>query len=134
MTMSTRGQKPPERERGDERLRKSDRLRKRREYLAVQRGGKKVHLRDMLVIARGGARRLGITVTKKVGNAPQRNRIKRLVREMWRRHRERLPAGLDLVFVARKSAVGMTFDRLREQFDELERKLSRRDGGHVPRR
>jgi len=120
--------------RSDERFRKSDRLLKRPEFLAVQRGGKKVHLRDMLVIARGGTRRMGVTVTKKVGNAVQRNRIKRLVREVWRRRRVKMPEGLELVFVAKKSAVRMTFDQLRRQFDELETKLSRGRSSSQPGR
>ena len=111
---------------GDERLRKSDRLRKRREYLIVQRKGRKVHLRDFLVMARGGTKRVGVTVTKKVGCAVQRNRIKRLVREVWRREKGHLPEGLELVFVARRSAVEVTYSQLRQQFDDLARKLSRR--------
>lgn len=50
---------------------------------------------------RNGGRptRLGITVSRKVGKAHTRNRIKRLLREAFRR--QDWPAGLDLVFVAR---------------------------------
>ena len=53
----------------DARFRKSDRLRKRWEYLAVQRRGRKIHLQDLLVIIlpRQGDRRMGITVSSKVG-------------------------------------------------------------------
>ncbi len=134
MPRPPRGRQAPSVTRSDERFRKSDRLLKRPEFLAVQRGGKKVHLRDMLVIARGGTRRMGVTVTKKVGNAVQRNRIKRLVREVWRRRRVKMPEGLELVFVAKKSAVRMTFDQLRRQFDELETKLSRGRSSSQPGR
>ena len=109
----------------DQKLRKSDRLLKRREYLRVQRGGRKVHLRDLLVLVKKGRKRFGVTVTKKVGNAVGRNRIKRLVREVWRREKDRLPDGLEMVFVARKSATEMTYDQLRRQFEELVRKLPR---------
>jgi ribonuclease P protein component len=109
----------------DQKLRKSDRLLKRREYLRVQRGGRKVHLRDLLVLVKKGRKRFGVTVTKKVGNAVGRNRIKRLVREVWRREKDRLPDGREMVFVARKSAAKMTYDQLRRQFEELVRKLPR---------
>lgn len=110
-------------------MRKTDRLLKRREYLRVQRGGSKVHLRDLLVLVRAGRKRFGVTVTKKVGSAVQRNRIKRLVREVWRREKLSLPDGLEMVFVARKSAARMTYEQLRRQFEELKSKLSRRDSG-----
>ncbi|MFQ5697053.1 MAG: ribonuclease P protein component [Myxococcota bacterium] len=49
----------------------------------------------------GAAARLGITVTRKVGNAVRRNRIKRLVREWFRSCREDLRA-IDVVVVARR--------------------------------
>jgi ribonuclease P protein component len=52
---------------------------------------------------RGG--RLGLTVTKKVGNAPVRNRIKRLVRE-WLRTHGWVPTGWDMVVVAKDTAAG----------------------------
>lgn len=51
-----------------------------------------------------GPVRLGITVTRKVGNAVRRNRIKRLVRE-WYRHMQAHPdalAGCDLVVIAKR--------------------------------
>ena len=47
------------------------------------------------------ATRLGVTATKKLGNAVHRNRAKRLVREAFRRVRSRMPVGYDYVVVAR---------------------------------
>lgn len=49
----------------------------------------------------GGPARLGITVTRKVGKAVRRNRIKRLVREWFRGRREAF-SGLDLVVIAKR--------------------------------
>src|SRR6188474_3450163 len=84
------------------------RLRQRVDYLAVQSGGMKLHGRHVLAIAQRRTEscprgRLGLTVTKKVGNAVVRNRIKRLLRE-WLRTHGWVPAGWDMVLVAKDSA------------------------------
>ena len=53
--------------------------------------------------------RLGITVSKKVGNAVKRNRIRRHIFEAYRLNEQKLKVGYDFVFVARCSAVGADF-------------------------
>ena len=45
--------------------------------------------------------RLGISIGRRVGTAPRRNRIKRLLREAFRMHQHDLPAGYDLVITVR---------------------------------
>ena len=89
-------------------IRKEMRLRRRAEFLAVQADPFKVHGRHLLALARKRsdpelAGRLGITVTKKVGNAVVRNRIKRWLRE-WLRLHGWVPKGWDVVLVAKDSA------------------------------
>ena len=58
---------------------------------------------------RTGAVRLGITVTRKVGCAVVRNRIKRYVREAFRRKRGSFTPGYDMVWVAKQSAASVGY-------------------------
>lgn len=54
--------------------------------------------------------RLGITASRKVGNAVTRNRIKRLVREFFRHHQFEIQPSQDVLVIARESAATATYD------------------------
>jgi ribonuclease P protein component len=70
-----------------------------------------------------GHARLGLAISKRVSKrAVERNRIKRLVRESFRRMRHQLPA-VDLVVMAREQAAGMDGPALLAEIDALWRKL-----------
>ena len=53
--------------------------------------------------------RLGISVSKKVGNSVVRHHLARLVRESYRLHEDMFNSGLDIVVVARKSASSISY-------------------------
>src|SRR3989442_5712387 len=98
-----------------ERYLKSLRLRRRKEFLRVQRQGIKVSADPLLALALEnprGVTRLGITISSKVGNAVVRNRIRRRLREIFRRQRGRLPQGIDLVLIATRRANEADFSAL----------------------
>lgn len=67
--------------------------------------------------------RLGITVTRKVGGAVVRNRIKRLVREVFRRRRSSMTVPVDIVWVAKRNANAVDYDDVSRGFDRLARQL-----------
>lgn len=78
--------------------------------------------------------RLGVTVTRKVGGAVKRNRIKRLVREAFRRERGIFEPGLDMVWVAKRNATETSFQAIVSDMHVLARKLSRRGSAVPPQR
>ena len=114
-----------------ERFPKELRLRKRREFLQVQEGGQKVSADPLLALVRRNGRpytRVGLTVSSKVGNAVVRARLRRLMRELFRKRKARWPPGLDVVLVARNSAKDAGLPELARAFDQLERRLPKLPG------
>ena len=105
---------------------KSERLRKRREFLDVsRRASQRLNTGNFLILLKTNQLpqpRLGITVTKKVGSAVTRNRIKRNIREFFRLNQTRLPRGHDIVVIAHPGAAGLDYHDLQE---ELKRILDR---------
>ena len=108
------------------RITKEMRIRRRAEFLAVQSGGRKLHGRHLLAIALEQTLptgRLGITVTKKVGNAVVRNRIKRQLREVWTALLPEIERGRDYVLIVRPGLADAVeargFDWLRERVTEV---------------
>jgi ribonuclease P protein component len=86
------------------------RLRKRHEFLALQREGRRQTVPHFVVITRHrdqAPSRLGVTTSRKVGGAPQRNRIRRMVREFFRHHRIELAPPLDVLVIARPGAAAL---------------------------
>jgi ribonuclease P protein component len=62
-------------------------------------------------------------VTKKVGTAVQRNRIKRVVREVFRRNRQLFPLSHDLVFIAKRDATDIDYGSLLSELQRAAKKL-----------
>jgi ribonuclease P protein component len=110
------------------RYQKADRLLKRSEFVLLSRCGKKIHSASFLALYQpgtSGRSRLGITVTKKVAHAPERNRLKRLVRESFRRQRSALKGCWDINIVAKQRSKGIpsleAFAELNGIFEKIPR-------------
>jgi ribonuclease P protein component len=70
--------------------------------------------------------RLGVTVTRKIGGAVLRNRVKRVLRDVFRRHRGELVPALDLVVNARPGIEATRSNSLETEFLACFAELSRR--------
>lgn len=132
---------------------KAERIRKRSDYVRIQKSGRKLSTQHFLAFVlpssslataaapaaasaisespaarpaeskRPAAPRLGVTVSRKVGGAVVRNRVKRLVREAFRTHKHELPPGLSLVLVAKADAARVGFDKVVAELREVARRL-----------
>jgi len=96
------------------------RLRRRSDFLAAATGGR-APLSGFVLQAlnrrEDGPVRVGFTVSKKVGNSPERNRVRRRLREMVRlAPKSDMRPGHDYVLVGRRAALNLPFDRLIEDF------------------
>ncbi|MDH3285137.1 MAG: ribonuclease P protein component [Acidobacteriota bacterium] len=103
------------------------RLTKRREFQEVYRTGLRVPGSLATIFVRPGATdevRLGITATRRVGNAVVRNRLRRLLRESFRRHRHRMKAW-DLVVNISPRARGCSYREMEAELLRLLRRAER---------
>ena len=71
---------------------------------------------------RSGCNRVGITVSKKLGKAVVRNRVRRRLREVYRLNELRFAPGWDIVVVARSRCVGADFGKLTDAYLKLAEK------------
>ena len=71
---------------------------------------------------RTSTNRVGITVSKKLGHAVVRNRVRRRLREVYRLNEDRIAPGWDIVLVARTRAIHENFQKLTDGFLQLAEK------------
>lgn len=107
---------------------KADRVLKQAEYLRLSRHGKKIQNKHFVAVFAPGRfqrTRLGLTVTRKVGNAAARNRVKRVLREYFRQNRHVITGRWDINIIAKKNTRGLSTDQaflsLQNIFDSIAR-------------
>ena len=100
---------------------KAVRLRKHAQFCKVQSKGRRIGGKFLLVVFAPSSFldvRFGITVSKKVGNAVVRNRVKRLMRDILR-HRKGVLTGLDVVWIAKAEAASASHAMLEADVADL---------------
>ncbi len=105
------------------------RLRRSADYRRVQGKGRRAHARDLVILylpGQTGESRVGLTVSRKVGGAVVRNRVKRWLREAVRHEHAALGGPWDVVLIARPSAAHVGADVLRDQVAHAFRSINRR--------
>ena len=105
-------------------MQQQNRLKQNRQFSYVYRRGSRAASRNLVLLyVRGQQKRIGFSVSKKVGIAVVRNRTKRRLRECVRPLLPQMRNGL-YVIVARPGAAERTFDQLREEMEYLLRKIA----------
>lgn len=87
-------------------------IRKNREFRNVYKKGKSISNRYLVLYVKKNGKdlsRLGISVSKKVGKAVIRNRVKRRIRESYKLYSSEVAKGYDLIFIARVSSNNQDF-------------------------
>jgi ribonuclease P protein component len=111
------------------------RVRKHDEFSRAQQAGRRVgtpHF-TLLVAPQDASRpsspgpaRIGLVVSRKIGSAVRRNRVKRLCRECFRLWPSLLPDGVDLIVIAREGAPELDLGQVRAEWQGVERLLKKR--------
>ncbi len=69
--------------------------------------------------------RIAVVAGKRVGNAVRRNRAKRMIREIIRSQAQQIPAGMDMMIIARQPIADATFKQLSTAFEKTLKRLNK---------
>ena len=109
------------------RFRPEERIRRRPEFLRIYEKGSRIHGRLLtlfLLPTSQSVSRLGIAATRKLGGAVERNRAKRLIREVFRRNK--IAPGFDVVVVPKRELLDATLTALEAEYVQtVERSIRR---------
>ncbi|MDY6065243.1 MAG: ribonuclease P protein component [Finegoldia sp.] len=108
---------------------KSLSLRSNRDFQKVYKRGKAYYNRNfsLIVYKSNNGSRIGFSVTKKYGNAVERNRIKRRLREIVRLNRPKFEKGLDMVIIPKKNTGNLNYSQLESSLLHVVRKVDNKN-------
>ncbi|MCT4612974.1 MAG: ribonuclease P protein component [Clostridia bacterium] len=93
-------------------MKNTEAVRKNTEFKKLYNVGKSAANRNLIIYYKENnenINRLGISVSKKVGNSPIRHRVKRLIKESYRLHEDEIMIGFDIIIIARQSMNGLSY-------------------------
>ncbi|OLS02717.1 ribonuclease P protein component [Tissierella creatinophila] len=96
-------------------MEKKYRIRKNMEFKNIYKVGKNYWNRNLILYVKNNGlneTRVGYTITKKIGNAVTRNKIRRRMKEIYRLNFHNIKDGYDLIFIAKRSIVDISFEEL----------------------
>ncbi|MDQ0163727.1 ribonuclease P protein component [Bacillus alveayuensis] len=104
-------------------MKKRNRIKKNEDFQKVFKNGKSMANRQFVIYILDRPEekefRLGLSVSKKVGKAVVRNKIKRLIRQVFLEEKENIAKGKDYVIIARKPAADMNYHEVRKSLFHL---------------
>ena len=103
-------------------MNKRYRLRNNREFKKVYDGGKNFWNRNLILYRKRNKlqeTRLGITITKKFGNAVTRNRVKRRLKEIYRMNLYRVRDGYDIIIIPKKNVIDLSYEDLKSALEHI---------------
>jgi ribonuclease P protein component len=110
-------------------------LRKRADFLRLSGSTDKITVKGFLLVwqvSEQAQARLGVTVSKKVGCAVTRNRLKRYIREIFRHNRQLLPS-VDMNVIARRDSATMDFPSVQRELEKAFRFIGKPSCSRAPR-
>lgn len=118
---------------GHARFPRASRVKKRFEYRRVQREASKFHSPHFLFLVAEQRpallrARIGLTVTKRVGCSVERNRVRRLLREVFRHHKDAFPMNYDIVVIAKDGAPKLSLAEVEHELSVATATMHRRLG------
>jgi ribonuclease P protein component len=103
----------------DQKFPRHERLRKRSDFKKADKNKiARLVTKNLIILAAPNPYphvRIGITVSRKIGIAVKRNRIKRILREVYRRNKQLFPSGYDFILIAKRSETDLTYQDLYQE-------------------